>query len=226
MTDIDTEKELQTKALTLREQATEIIINSPESYTHAEEFAKGLKTLRNKITTYFKPLKEAAYAAHKSITQREKDELQPISEAEDIINAQRRTFLKAEEDKRRTLELKLQREAEEKAEKERQALLKKAEKAEEKGKEGRAEELKGQAEAVYVPPVMVSSTITGNVRKDIRVSVINIKALCAAIGAGNVPDTVIEHKHAQLKAYVKAMGYTGGEIPGVIIEEEIIPITR
>ena len=69
------EQEFKQEALTLKEQVTAISVTNIETYASAGELGKNIKTLREKVVDYFKPLKDAAFKAHKTITAKEAEEL-------------------------------------------------------------------------------------------------------------------------------------------------------
>lgn len=220
------EKELESSALTLKEQAASMVINDLTSFASAGELGKNIKELRAKIVEYFKPIKEAAHQAHKAITAKESSELKPVDEAIAILRDTMNAFTREQERIRQEEERKRQKEEEEKAEKERQKLLAQAIKAEEKGKDEKAEELLEQAENIYVAPVTVAPTIaktvataSGNVTQavDYIISVTDIKAFIAALVAKNIAPTMLEVKQAPLKAWVKANGLD--QFPGISINK-------
>src|SRR3990172_5848069 len=123
----------------------------------AGEFVKGLKELKDKIIDYFKPLKEAAYKAHKAITQKENDELTPIDEADRMVRQSISAYLMEQEAIRKAAQEQLEAEARAAATKEQERLLKQAVKADEKGDAEKSAELIEKAEQVYIEPVFAAS---------------------------------------------------------------------
>ena len=212
------EKELKETALTLKGQALAVKVSDTTTYEAAGDLGKAMKDLRQKVVDYFKPLKDAAFKAHKAVTAKESEELKPIDEALEIVRSARDTYAREEERKRREAEAKLQREAEERAEKERQALLKKAEKAEVKGNTEKAAILQEAAENVYVPPVTVAKTVTSTV-KELQITVTDPKAFIAELVKRNMQPTMIQIQVAPLKAWVKANGIQS--FPGLAIKETV-----
>ena len=79
------ENQLKGQAVSLRESAQSIAVTDEKSYLFAGQFAKDIKDCKSKILDYFKPLKEAAHKAHKTITQREAEEIKPLDEADTIV---------------------------------------------------------------------------------------------------------------------------------------------
>jgi len=119
--------------------------------------------------------------------------------------------------------------AAEAARKEQEKLLARAAAAEAKGKAGKAEELLEQAEEVYVAPVVIASTVEKNTKfengggitakKDIRVTVTDIRLALQSIVQGKLPLGGVEFKMQSLKTYCKISGIKGNAIPGIFVEE-------
>lgn len=219
------EKQMYDEALTLKGQAQAIAVTDHISYQAAGEFAKGLKELKKKVTEYFEPLKEAAHKAHKAVTQREKEELKPIEDADQLIRQGMSAYLNEQERIRKEEQRKLEAEAKIAADKERERLLSLAVKNEEKGEDEKAAEYLKKAEQVYVEPVFAApvektiKTDAGNITaaKDVRVTVIDIKALVSAVAVGQVPITIIDIKQSTLKSWLKSSGIR--TVPGCKVED-------
>ena len=124
------EKELEGQALTLKGQATSMIVQDVAGYAAAGELGKGIKELRQKIVDYFKPLKDAAHKAHKAITEKEGLELKPVDEAINILRDTMNAFTRKQEEIRVAAGKKARDEAEAIAAAGREKLLKAAVKAE------------------------------------------------------------------------------------------------
>lgn len=220
------EKELEGKALSLKDQATAMTIVDVTSYAAAGELGKNIKELRAKIVDYFAPLKKAAHEAHKAIAAKEAGELKPVDEAINILRATMNSFNAEQERLRREEEARLRKEEEERAEKERQKLLNQAIKAEEKGQTEKAEEKLEQAEMVYAAPVTVAPTVAktvstdaGNITQAVeyQISVTDMKSFITELVKRNMMPTMIEVKVAPLKAWVKANGFE--QFPGLNINK-------
>ena len=217
-------EQYQTEANTLAAQARTIKVADNLSYMVAGEFVKGLKDLRGKITDYFKPLKEAAYKAHKAITQKEAGELAPIDEADRMVRQSISAYLMAQEAIRKAEQERLEAEARVAAEKEKERLLKQAVKADAKGDAAKSTELIEKAEQVYVEPVFAASVVAktskidnGSIttKKDIQVEVIDLKSLLQSILEGKAPLTVVEIKVNILKSWIKSSGVK--EVAGIMV---------
>jgi hypothetical protein len=220
------EVEQKTQALDIYQQAYAVKVRDKESYDSAGALALCIKDMTKQVQDYWKPIKDKAHAAHKEICNRETELLKPLKDAAGLIDTQRRAWLAEQERIRQEAERKARAIAEEAARKERARIEAQARKAAEKGKADKAAELIEKAAEVVAAPVFVAPTIDKNVRKDIAVQVTDLKALCAAIGAGFVPCTVIDIKPAALKTWAKSMQIKNGQVPGIVITETIAPINR
>ncbi len=225
-TEIVKEDDLKSQVLDLTENVGQLEISDKGSFDRAGEYLYKLKLLRTRVVEYFKPLKAATHKAHKALTQREKDELAPIDSADRIVRDLRRMYADVEEAKRQKEQDRLDALAKKKAEREEAKLLKKADKAESSEEK---EEFEQRAKDVYVPPNIASGTVEKTTRhegggsttwvKDIEVLIDHEAILLSEIMEGNVPLSVVEIKHAKLKAWVKANDIKNGQIKGIRIIE-------
>lgn len=88
------------EAMTCPERAKSITIANQESYDHAAGMKLNLAAFRKKIVEEFEPMKTAAFQAHRTITAKEKEHLDPITTAEGILIAKLRTFQNEQEQRR------------------------------------------------------------------------------------------------------------------------------
>ena len=219
------EVEIKTKVLQLREQYKALKVVDEGSYLIAGDALKSIKEYKNKILEYFKPIKEAAWVAHKGIVAKEKEALEPAEKIEVTVRSEINQYLMKIENERKAEQKRLEAEAAAKAEAERQKLLEKAAKAK---SEEKAEELLELAADVYVAPVFAPITVAKTERTgystitkktDIRVCVLDVKLLLKEIVAGRFPESTIEVKLNNCKTYCKAMGLKGNDVPGLLIED-------
>lgn len=221
---MEMEQEFESKTLTLYEQAYLVRVVDQGTYETAGDMASTLKGLEKQITEYFKPLKESAYLAHKTITQREAKELSPVKEALDLLRGSMNAYLREQE----RLRLEAQRQAEEEARRqaaeERKGLLAEAEQALDSGDTVAAEELLDMEADVYTAPVIVAPVVPQTVKvgdttlsqaRDLQVEVVDPRVFLKALVERNVPPTMIEVKIAPLKAWVKANAHEN--FPGLRI---------
>lgn len=154
----------ETKELELREKvippivshADAINVTNAEQYEGAALFLKEIKTGQKKIKEYWKPLREGAHSEWKLIVGKENDMLDPLNQGETLTKNKMLTYKKADEEKRKAEERRLQAAAEESARKERVRLLKHASKLKTPEKQ---EEYRQAAEEVEVPVVTVQSEV-------------------------------------------------------------------
>ena len=206
----------------------QFIVNSPESYTDAGKTMLSLNDLLSKVKSYWKPLKEKAYEAHKAITAKENEMIKPIEERKKLLSTKISAYLTEQDRIKREEQQRLdsERRAQEKAERER--LEAESKKAEESWDLKKAVELKAQAESVYVPPTLVLSEIkktismdegTMSAKKDIEVEIINISDILRHIISGKLPTSIIAINESKLKQYLKMSGIM--ELTGCNIREVI-----
>ena len=106
------EQQLSRDVTDIEFQAESLVIQTDEDYAFAGEFGKMLKKKASQVTTFFKPMKDSAYQAHKAVCDREKAMLTPLRNAEKIIKQainiydaeQKRKRREAEEAARRAAE--------------------------------------------------------------------------------------------------------------------------
>lgn len=66
------EQQLSRDVTDIEFQAESLVIQTDEDYAFAGEFGKMLKKKASQVTTFFKPMKDSAYQAHKAVCDREK----------------------------------------------------------------------------------------------------------------------------------------------------------
>jgi hypothetical protein len=86
-----------------------ITVTNQEDYGYATEFLKNVKTVSKNIVDYFAEDKKKASELHKSIVQKEKDLLTPLTSAENIVKQKMATYA----DEQRRIERELQAKQEE-----------------------------------------------------------------------------------------------------------------
>lgn len=115
------ETELNEQALTqqvtdIEFQAESFVIQTDDDYAAAGEFGKLLKEKAAVVTSFFKPMKDSAYQAHRAVCDREKAMLAPLKKAETTIKKTMGEYLMEQERKRREAEEAARRAAEEERE--------------------------------------------------------------------------------------------------------------
>lgn len=215
--------EVETKALSIVDQAKAVVVTDAKTYTAAGMMWKAIGDMIKEVKDTFDPICDAAHKAHKAATEKRAKYLDPLTSAQKSVkqlmgawDAEQERIRKAEEDRLRKIEeerIAAERkaeqerlEAERKAEEER--LLAEAEAAEKRGDKETADALATAAvetteqykkvaatlaqEPIYVPPVVVPKAVPkmsgGPVYREVwAADVIDIKALCLAIGTGRAP---------------------------------------
>jgi len=179
------------------------------------------------IVSFFKPMKEKAYAAWKAICNQETSLTGKFEEAKKIVDIEINRDFQEQKRIQGAAERKAHEEAAEKERKEKERLEVQAMKQMEKGNFEKAEEKLAQADQVFVPVVNSApeaqktvkiNGVTASMIEDIEVSVTDIKRLLQEVIAGRVGIQVIEVRLGDLKKFCKMMGYIGSAaIPGVLI---------
>lgn len=106
------EQQLTRDVTDIEFKAESMVIQSDTDYATAGEFGKMLKKKASQVTTFFKPMKDSAYQAHKAVCDREKAMLAPLRNAEKIVKQTMSTYVAEQERKRREAEEAVRRAAE------------------------------------------------------------------------------------------------------------------
>ena len=208
------------------EAKSNIIVADKESYEVATGIMITLKEMRKKIVTYWKAPKDAAFSAHKEITKKESEMLQPVDARIRELDNKVNKFLTDERRAREEAQRKLD-EARRKQEAEERAKLEaRAAKAEAAGKEEKAEALREKAADVFIAPAIVEPTVdkttrtdagTITAKQDIEIEISHPMAIIKHIAAGTLPIGIVTISDAKLKAAIKLMAVD--KLEGVIIRE-------
>lgn len=142
--------DLETRALSLPDQARTIKIVTAQDYERAGEFLLTVKDLRKEIKATFGPLKDKAWAAHKAICAEEERHDKPLKEAEATV----KPLMKAWDDEQERIRLERERLLNEEARKrEEERILAEAAAAEAAGDKETAQDIIN--EEPYVPPTVL-----------------------------------------------------------------------
>jgi len=202
------EKEIEVvkqEVVSIEEYAKKLVVASPQDYQQAHLAIAKVKELKSKWTSYWKPLKEKAYATWKDITGREKevsDRMDSVIRevSQKALSWKQEQDRKAEEERRR-----LQAEAEEKARREKERLLKEAEKLKTPEK---IQERIEQAEAVQVPVISVQREevkVEGVITKKTWVAeLVNMDELIASAKPGSVASSFLQFNQVVANQFAKA----------------------
>ena len=139
--------------------AQQMQVNSEVSLHEAGELLVTIKRLMKETESWFKPMVDAAFAAHRTICARKNQYIKPLQEAEEDLKRKIGTFQMELDRIRYEEERKAREKADKEAEAERKKLMAKAEKQEAKGNTEGAQELLQAAADVYVAPAPVAAGI-------------------------------------------------------------------
>lgn len=98
------EEALKQETSLLEIQAEGTLVTNDEEYQSAAEFGRAIKAKANEITAFFKPMKDAAYKAHKEVCEREKKMLEPLAKAEKLVKQAMGAYVTEQERKRKEAE--------------------------------------------------------------------------------------------------------------------------
>jgi len=211
----ETENALR-QELTVVQQAAVIKITNQESYDAASKLLlEKILPFRKRWKAYFEELRKPAWDAYQAVLRKFKEGDEPAEQAEKAVKAEIARWDTEQERIRQELQRKAQEEAERK---ERERLMADAVFAEEAG----ASEEEVQA-IVSAPVVAVAEPVAPTYERVSAISkrdnwkcrVIDIKALCKAIGAGKVPANYVLANETVLNARAKADKETLN-IPGCV----------
>lgn len=162
-------------------------VTNSEQYLLASNELITLKNKRNEVVEFFAEMKSSAYATWKAIVAREKFFTDKIDQFETILKKKMLSF-KTEQDRiQRETQMRLQAEANARADAERKKLLANARQNERRGNELNAEMYKNAAESVTAPVVVVATALPKaagiSTREVWKAEVINKQAFIAAVAA-------------------------------------------
>lgn len=215
-------------SLALLDKAKSLVVNTPEDYLFAGTFKSELKSQLDMWVEKFEPLRLKTKASYDEVLKQKRIVCEPYSAAIEVVGKAINSYATRLENERRAAQARLEAQARAAAEVERQKLLERAAAAKTESKQ---EELLERAENVYVEPVIAKREIEKMVktedvkmvqRKELEVTLTDMKLLCVEIVAGRVPVTVVDTKLANLKTWVKAMGIK--QCPGLSIREKTIVV--
>ncbi len=216
--------EIQTQMIDMTDKAKELTITNQESFDISGQFLIDLASMKKKMIAYHKDAKETTKKAKDVAYQKEKDDLAPIASADSIVRVLRGDYKRKEDAKIKKEQDRLDKLAQDKANRETAKILKKAEKEEDPEKK---EELEQQSKDVYVPPNIAAGTMQKTTKQEgggsttwiteTAVEITDEMELLKEIVAGKAPITLI--KFNNLKPWVKSVGIKNGQIKGIRITE-------
>lgn len=197
-------QELETRVVSVPERARTISITNNAQYEEAAEILKTIKGLRAEIDSTFNPIIAKAHEAHKEAIEQKKKVDAPLVEAETLLKPRMAAYLQEQERIRREEELRLQKQAQEEAER---LQLEEAAALDSVGETAAANALLD--EAPYVPPVIaprVTPRVSGiSMRHTWSAEVMDLAALLKAIVAGRAPIQCIQPNQAFLNQQARSL---------------------
>lgn len=111
------QNEIENMAITTAAQCSQILVATREDCENAASRLQGISSMVKQVTDWFKPMKDAAFKAHREITAKEKSVLDPLENAKRHLSSQIGLFHRKEEEARVAEERRLQKEAQERTQK-------------------------------------------------------------------------------------------------------------
>lgn len=81
------EKKIEEEVLVISNQTKDVVIKTEEDYIGATEMLKQIKSKSKEVESFFKEIKDNAYASWKAICNKEKLHLEPLSDAEKVLKS-------------------------------------------------------------------------------------------------------------------------------------------
>src|SRR3990172_2161042 len=137
-------------------KAKSIIVNNDGSAQGAVTFLKGIKELKSKVDEFFAPQVRSAHQTWKLLTDKKKEILAPILDAERIVKGKKTDY----DLEQRRIADEARRKAEEDARKEEEAERKKLEQKLARVKtEAKKEEIREEIDELYIPPKQIAEPV-------------------------------------------------------------------
>ena len=228
MSAIKAVEEVEQRALTLPEKATHIQIMDAETFKEAAEFTLTLRAVKKEIDNTFDPIVKKAHEAHKEAVAQKKKVMEPVEQAQKIIDRKIGDFHAEQERIRKAEEDRLRKEAEEQARKEEEERrLEEAARLEQEGDSAMADAI---LEAPILPqPVVVPKVATQapkveglSVSKIYKGEVVNLAQLIQAVAQGRAPIGLLEVNQTALNGMARALK-EAFNVPGcrVVVESSV-----
>jgi hypothetical protein len=203
--------ELKEQSSVVLAWAQDLAVRTKDDADRAMTRLSELKGIRSKWVAYWKPLKEAAKAAHSAICGKENEGTAIIDQAETAVKGKVLAWQQAERAKAEEAQRKAQAEADEAARRERERLEKEA--ARLKTPEKKQERLE-QAAAVAAPVVTVAAPVVTaagtSTRSTFKAECVDLPALIAAAVPGSVAASFLVFDQKAADAFARA---TKGKTP-------------
>ncbi len=206
-----------------------LVIKSPVEYAKADDLNKLVKSRIKSLTEDRLELTRPLDQAKEKIMAKYRPVMDRLEKFKVFLENGMRKYLKDQKDREDAEKRRAEAEAKKREEVRKATLQKKADIAQANGDIEKAEELRQQAEEVYIPPAVVVSRIPQlegqSTSEKWSAVVVDIKALARAVADGVIPETYIK---ADLVVLNKVAQANKGKmpIPGVRFESNTIFTNR
>ena len=217
--DITPTTEVETRALAIPKKARLVVVTDNDSMAIADNTKGLIKDMIKEIDATFKPMADKAFQAHRAITGKWKEVVQPLKDADEYLTGQVKGYLRKVEEERQAEERRLAEIARKEAEERRLAEALQAE------AEGNTEEAQAIIEEeMFVPTPIVKPDVpkvdNRKYRTIPRARVTNKMALIRFIAANPALADLLDVNQSVINNKAKAMGKEINNIPGLSYYEE------
>ena len=105
--DITPTTEVETRALAIPEKARLVVVTDNDSMAIADNTKGLIKDMIKEIDATFKPMADKAFQAHRAITGKWKEVVQPLKDADEYLTGQVKGYLRKVEEERQAEERRL-----------------------------------------------------------------------------------------------------------------------
>lgn len=213
--------ETETSAIVVRAQEVGAAIVDQASYERAAALYNQIGAKKKEVEEYFREPREKAHAAWKSLTEKIKGLIDPLSAAEKALKPKMGVYLQEQE--------RLRLEEQKRQQKEAQARLdaQKLEEAQELEDAGQVQEAEAvlQTQVVAAAPKIEAPKVAGMCggRESWKAQVFSMRDLCRAVAEGKVAANLVMPNQPVLDTMARVLK-AEMKIPGVKPTMEIVPV--
>jgi hypothetical protein len=211
------DKEIESKALAIPEQAKLVTVTDNESMEQANTLKLDIKAMIKEVDDWFKPIADKAFQAHRAITGKWAETKAPLKAADDHLTNQVKGYLAEVRRKQEAEEARL-REIARKEEEERR--LREAEELEAEGRTEEADEVLSEPITYVAPAVKIDTPKVDNrmYRTTTKGRIKDAKAFYQYVAARPELYDLIAVNEGNLNRKIKALG-KAFNMPGVELYE-------
>jgi len=212
----------QVKPAAIIKYANALEVRSEEASLSAQETLVEIARRKKLVKEKLDPIREQTHRAWKSVMELINSFTHPLDSADQIIRRKVTGYQQELDRKAREAAVKDEAKRQEEERKRTDELERQAKAAEAKGKIEKAEAIR-EAKETYVAPIVFTPPPAPkekgiNFKKVWKGTVVDLKALCLAIGEGKASPNMVSVNQSSINAHAKA-NKDAWPIPGVVFEE-------